>query len=91
MKTKTQTHTPLDTVMENVAILDLLTREGWSESVIDRVARALNAYPEMLTALIRVDNHASGEGECEHASPDDCNEVIKSIAKQAIARAEGKD
>lgn len=43
--------TPSDITMENLAVLDLLEREGYSESIVDRIERAVNAHEEMLRSL----------------------------------------
>jgi hypothetical protein len=44
-------HMPSDTVMENIAILDWLKRDGWSETLIDRVEKSLSSHKELVEGL----------------------------------------
>ena len=91
------THTPTDTAMENIAVLDCLTREGFGENTIDRVERAVNAYEPMLEALKKLvtefesmndDLKKIGKGRRDWddgSHPDSA----ANMAYQAIAQAEG--
>lgn len=77
---KQASHTHVDTAMENLAILDGMKRDGWSESVIDRVDRAVNCHEELKGLLIHFKEYLEGFAE----KPD-----IKLI-EEAIAKAEEK-
>lgn len=72
-------HTPTDTAMENLAILDGMKRDGWSESVIDRVERAVNSQEE----LVR-----TGKKVIEEIRK--CNSLIPAVDAfyDAVAKAE---
>lgn len=73
-----------DTAMENIAVLDGMTRAGWSGQVIDRVENTLNTHGAMLTAL-KAARVTLGDDEI-YAQ---CKETYNTV-DEAIKKAEGK-
>lgn len=73
------TPTPSDIAMENLAVLDELTRQGYSESVVDRIENTLNSHEELITALECMVNGYEPYSGCNIER-----------AKQVLKKAKGK-
>lgn len=86
MKTTNKTEhtpTPVDIQMENIAVLDLLTREGYSGRLIDRIETAVNSHEALLEmAKGYLDFLKDRIGAIEESEIEE--------AKRIIAQAEGK-
>lgn len=83
-----------DTIMENIAILDAMKRDGWSDTVIDRVERSLRLI-SIIESLQFADKVISKEENCAHCidkqkkSAGDKCDCPCHRKEQAITNAEG--
>ncbi len=92
MKTKPETkvsHTPMPGDIDDIRELLESSGRPWDKEEIEFIIRACNSYEALLEALRKIAKPSSGVS-LVHSFDEDDSEELKEIARDAIAKAEGK-